>query len=198
MFKMTSLFCVLAFAVLIAPACGGSEMTEEERISSGTIPVTEVREDGKIISKHDLNGDGRPDVMKVYEEYPDADDPSLNRTRMRERHVDVNYDGKINNKREYDESGQLVKEWLDLNLDGKFELVNYLNNGVVIRKEILDAETGKVAANRFYAGGTIVRVEKDLSGNDKIDYWEFYEKGILDRIGRDVNGDGRADSWQTR
>ena len=88
-------------------------------------------------------------------------------------------------------------EEVDLDLDGKADVINHVDNKRVVLKEMLDGD-GKVVGSRYYDADTIQRVEKDTTKDGKIDYWEFYEQGILDRIGRDVNADGRADSWTTR
>jgi len=163
----------------------------------GEQSVMKRQADGTWTQEFDVDGDGKLDVTKVLVEYPDADDPTVVKTRLLKKMVDVNFDGKIDFVRNYNEFGAVISEDVDLDLDGNFDVTNHIDNKVVVQKDML-GEGGKVIETRYYANSEIQRVEKDTTGDGKIDYWEFYEQGILDRIGRDANADGRADSWTTR
>ncbi len=195
---MRKLLGALVTSTFLLAACGGSDVTEEEAITNRAVPTIEETENGYIKNIH-INDDGRPDVFKVFEYYPNPDDPSVRSERLRERKVDVNFDGKINNHRFYNEKGDLVEERIDMDLDGQFDVIAYFDNNMLVRKETVDPEEdGRVVAVRFYEGDQIAKVERDTTGDGKIDQWEFYEQGVLDRVGRDLNADGRADTWQTR
>ena len=178
-------------------ACGGDESKADEIGIRGEQSVMKRQADGTWTQEFDVNGDGKVDVTKILEEYPDPDDPSVTKTRLTKKLVDVNYDGNVDFTRNYNELGVVISEEVDLDLDGKADVINHIDNKRVVLKEMLDGD-GKVVESRYYDADTIQRVEKDTTKDGKIDYWEFYEQGILDRIGRDVNADGRADSWTTR
>lgn len=177
--------------------CGSNAEVKDDELELGGQTRLKRGDDGQWVQEFDVDGDGRVDVRKVLIEYPDPDDPSITKTRLTEKWVDVNSDGKMNIIRKYNEAGSVMMEDVDLDLDGVFDVRNHLDNGRLVMKEVLDAD-GKVVASRYYASGEIQRVEKDTTGDNKVDYWEYYEKGVLDRIGRDLNADGRADTWQTQ
>lgn len=183
--------CLALFA-----ACGAKSGDDDGFEAVG--PTYEYDEEGHLVRSFDIDGDGDTDVTKVFVQYPDPTDPSVTLQRLIRKDVDVNSDGKINMRRHYNDEGNLFREEVDSDLDGLFDLVNYIDGGHLARKELLNSQTGAVVASRFYLDGELVRVEQDSDGDGKIDYWEFYEEGVLDRIGRDLNGDQRADTWQRR
>lgn len=188
---------ILGLVGVIVTGCSGvDERPDSELILGGQTKMTRA-EDGNWLQEFDVDGDGRVDVTKVMEEYPDPNDPSVTKTRMIEKRVDVNSDGKLNIVRKYNEEGRVMLEDVDTDLDGIFDFRNHLDAGRIVKKELYDAE-GRIVATRYYDKGEIQRVEKDTTGDQKVDYWEFYEQGVLDRIGRDLNADGRADTWQTQ
>lgn len=192
----------MAVAVLgfVAIGCGGKDKKDDANPAEAQIPreQEERMADGQIILKFDNDGDGKADVIKTLEEYPDPDDPAVTLRRTRKMEMDVNSDGKINIIRDYDDAGTLRQESSDTNLDGSIELVAYYEKGKLVKKEHLDPKTGRITDHRYYANGNLLRLERDTNNDDKIDYWEYYTDGTLERIGRDFNGDGRADSWQKR
>lgn len=188
---------IVLLTALTAFACSSDDASKKRDIKLKGAKTSEKRtKDGKLILEFDHNNDEKPDIIKVFEEYPDPDDPAVMLRRILTMRIDVNSDGKFNIERTYNALGKVVSEKTDSNLDGAFDLITYYDKGAVARKDILI--DGKVDASRYYAGGLLLRVERDTTGNGKIDYWEYYEEGVLDRIGRDFNADGRADSWQKR
>lgn len=190
----------MSLGLALSVGCGGAEagtLEDDAILGVGKASMLGRDKDGNLVSQSDANQDGETDVWKYFAEAPDPDDPSVTITRMIRKEVDVNFDGQVDMVRSYNELGQLTLEKVDVDLDGDFDYVNHLDNGNLVRREVLDTE-GKMVANRYYADGELQRVEKDRDGNSQPDYWEFYEQGILDRIGQDLNGDGRADTWQTR
>lgn len=198
-----SAVCALLFVTAgTLSACGGDDAQKKpDDVKAATPKTTEERDDnGKIIRRYDHNGDKRADVIKYLEEYADPDDPSITLTRMRKMELDLNSDGKINVVRYYNPAGKVESEQNDLNLDGKFDVVSYYDKGRLAKKDILDGPTGEVIETRYYTNNQLLRVERDTNKDKdrQIDYWEYYEAGVLDRIGRDFNDDGRADSWQKR
>lgn len=193
-------FKIVVLTLLVGMiGCGSSsETTNEDRLLGGGNSTLITRDDdGNLVSQSDANQDGETDVWKYLDEYPDPNDPSVTKTRLVRKEVDVNFDGQINIVRHYNEAGELKLERVDVDLDGIPDYENHLDNGRLVQRDVLGPD-GRVLAMRYYTNGEIQRVEKDTNGDSKIDYWEFYEQGILDRIGQDLNGNGRADTWQTR
>ena len=195
-------FLCLIIATSLISGCSSDDAAKKKTTTAKKIAkpksTEERNEKGQIVRFYDHNGDGKPDVIKTLEEYPDPEDPATTLIRTREMKIDVNSDGQINIIRVYNDAGKLLHETSDINLDGKFDLKAYYEKGILTKKETLDPQSGAVLDHRYYASGNLLRIEKDTSNDNKIDYWEYYEGGTLDRIGRDFNGDGRADSWQKR
>jgi antitoxin component YwqK of YwqJK toxin-antitoxin module len=191
-----------ASATALAIGCASDESGEtkdDSGLGSFNGPKsTTSEEDGLIVERFTLDDDDKYDVVKYFEEYPDPEDDSITKRRLRKKEVDVNSDGNIDIVRHYDKLGTLTKEHLDVDLDGNTDTLSYFDNGDLAKKEHLAQDGKKVTETRFYSDGTIIRIEKDRNDDQKIDYWEFYEEGTLDRIGRDMNADGRADSWTRR
>ncbi|MBA2662593.1 MAG: hypothetical protein H0U74_09885 [Bradymonadaceae bacterium] len=187
-------------ALLVAAGCSSDEGAKKNSSAhnAGALFSTSRNAEGFLVQKFDANGNGRPDVIKYFEEAPDPNNPAITKRSLRKVEIDVNGDGHVNIRRFYDKIGNLAREELDVDLDTRIETINHYDAGQLARKEILDVEQDRVVATRFYLRGQIFRVEKDTNGNNKIDYWEYYEEGVLTRVGRDMSGDGRADAWQQR
>lgn len=188
---------IVLLSLLVAIGCAGDDkVTKGDRKLKGPKIKEKRTKDGKLVLEFDHNDDDKPDIIKIFEEYPDPDDPAVTLRRLLTMRIDVNSDGQFNIERDYNALGKVASEKTDTDLNGTFDLVTYYDKGAISRKDIL--LEGKVDASRYYANGVLLRVERDTNGNGKVDYWEYYEEGVLDRIGRDFNADGRADSWQKR
>ena len=202
---MTRFFALVGLAALMLTAtvgCGSDEAAKnkaDEGLGAAAGPgFTTTQEDGLIVERYTLDDDDKPDVVKYFEEYPDPEDESVIKRRLRKKEVDVNSDGTIDIVRMYNKAGTPTQEKIDVDLDGNADAVNYFDNGDLVKKEVLSKDGSDVVETRFYTDGKILRVERDLNEDDKVDYWEYYEQGSLDRIGRDIDADGRADSWTRR
>lgn len=192
----------LAATLFLIAGCSSDDVVQKEEAESlrnfeGPRRTTS-EEDGFIVERFTLDSQDQPDVVKYFEEYPDPEDESVIKRRLRKKEVDVNADGTMNIVRLYDKQGVVTREKLDTNLDGSFDTINYFDHGEMVRKEALSADATRVIETRFYSKGTLVRVERDLNQDGQTDYWEYYEEGILDRTGRDLTADGRADTWRRR
>ena len=194
-FSMRVWKLMVVVSLVAAVGCGKKDKKDEFTITG---PTFTRDEEGNLVRHFDIDGDDKPDVTKTFKETPDPDDPSVTKSALIKKEVDVNSDGKVNMRRTYNELGALMLEEVDTDLDGRMDVINHIDNGNLVRKDLLDATSGTILASRFYFEGSIQRVEQDTNDDDKVDYWEFYEQGVLDRIGRDLNGDGRADTWQRR
>ena len=138
----------------------------------------------------DLNRDTLPDAYQ----FAQVKDGELIVVR---KEVDVNFDGKIDLVRMFDENGELITERLDTDFDGRVDVVNVFESGNLARKEYDTNFDSVTDLWRYFEGGVIARKEADLDHNGQVDYWEYYEKGQIDRVGVDLDGDGSVDQWTT-
>lgn len=153
---------------------------------------TEKRGDEKV-TEYDLNHDGKPDVWSYLAPGKSPEGQPIERLARKE--LDINWDGKVDITRTYDEREQIEKEALDLDFDGKVDQVNYYEKGVMVRKERDLDYNNKPDLWLYLEKGKIVRKERDTNGDGKVDYWEYWEGEQVDRIGEDLDGDGNVDRW---
>jgi hypothetical protein len=137
--------------------------------------------------------DGKPDIWKVYHQVTD-DGMSLEVLVCKQ--VDLNRDGKVDVITYYDQMGRTAKEEIDLGFSGTFDLTTYYDGGKIVRKEYDRNHDGKIDEWDFFDGDKLVRIERDTHARGRADVWEYYEGGRLDRIGYDTTGSGRVDRWE--
>jgi hypothetical protein len=175
---------------------------------------------GRTASEYDTNGDGAPDVRKVYQTVGEG---NAVRAVLVCREVDLNHDGQKDVFRFYNDEGRTLREEEDHNFDGRIDVITYFDNGQVVRREMDTNGDGMVDMRVYYretASSENARTLGDTSGdrnarsrdvrpfraerelqNDnnpefRADYWEFYDaQGRVVRIGWDYDRDGRADRW---
>ena len=145
------------------------------------------------VTEFDLNGDKKPDVWTYTVTVKNAEGKDVER--MVRKELDLNWDGKVDISRTYDDKEQIVQEAMDMDFDGKVDQVNYYEKGVIVRKERDMLSSGKPSSWLFYEKGKLVRKEKDTNNDGKVDYWEYWEGDQVDRIGEDLDGDGTVDKW---
>jgi hypothetical protein len=148
---------------------------------------------GKQVITADTNGDGKPDVVKLFTV------GELNGQKVQQlscRQVDLNHDSRMDIIYSYNDAGTLIGEEFDLDFDGKFDERVYYQDGKKVRMERDMDGDGRPDYLEFYEGGRLVRVERDGNGDGRPDEWQYYEGGKLDRIGTDTTGSGRADKWE--
>ena len=189
-------------ASLAVTGCASSktaEKTDEKGTagSEGTTVVAENIKQRKVgnekVSEYDLNGDKRADVWTYTVAGKSGDGKDIDKLSRKE--LDINYDGKVDISRNYDEREQISREAMDLDFDGKVDQVNYYEKGTIVRKERDLSSAGKPSLYLFYEKGKLVRKERDNNNDGKIDNWEYWEGEQVDRIGEDLDGDGNVDKW---
>ncbi len=194
---MRRIAVLLSFALV---ACSSSKdaqkgdgKTTNEGGSTGGGSIHQKVQGNEKVTEFDLNGDKRPDVwtFTVPGKTPDGKDYD----RISRKELDLNWDGKVDVARAYDEKEQIVKEALDLDFDGKIDQVNFYEKGVIVRKESDLSSSGKPSLWKFYEKGKLVRKERDTNGDGRVDYWEYWEGDQVDRVGEDLDGDGNVDKW---
>lgn len=147
---------------------------------------------GKQVVSLDANGDGKPDVVKLF--IPATQD-GHSVQQLVCKQTDLDFDGKIDLVQYYGPAGDLVMDEYSMNYSGKFNGRTFYQEGKKVRAEKDMDFDGKPDYFEFYEGGKLVRVERDSNGDGKIDEWQYYENGHLDRVGYDTTGSGRVDKW---
>ena len=194
---MTQTHLTIAFLIgtLFALGCGGTQKTEAEKKREAQMLAVEVKADAEI-EKYDLNGDGKPDVWKFYNLAGTKDIPRAKRKRVLARkHMDVNFNGKVDMKVHYNRFGGVVKEEMDMDFDGNFDAIDYYKDGVLYKRALAFNFKKKPNMWKYFAKGKLIRKERDTNGTGKPDVFEYYEKGKLTQVGYDRDGDGRPDDY---
>ena len=155
------------------------------------IDPVEISEDteGFKSVKLDLNGDRQADVTNYLRV---GEGPEGGR--MVRKEIDLNFDGKIDVIQIW-KDGQMTQEQIDADFDGQMEWTDFYSGGERIRAEWDTQFDGSPDIIRYYEDGKLKKLEMDTSGDQKMDYWEYYEEGVMQRSGKDTDGDGKIDQW---
>ncbi len=189
--------CLAGCLALVACSGGKDAAKKDGKSTEGSDKVAEnirqKQQGNEKVTEFDLNGDKKTDVwtFTVLSKGQDGKDFD----RLARKDLDINWDGKVDIARQYDEREQISREALDLDFDGKVDQVNYFEKGVIVRKERDLSSGGKPQAWLFYEKGKLVRKERDTNGDGRVDYWEYWEGDQVDRVGEDLDGDGNVDKW---
>jgi hypothetical protein len=182
-----TLRAVVGLVVLVA-ACGGStgsqgrpNTPEGSRGGDEALASCEGGS-GRRETGLDVNGDGTPDVRRVYE----------GNTEMC-REVDLNFDGRKDVFHYFDERGQRVRLEDDLDFDGRIDQITFYRGGGVSRRELDTNFDNRFDTWEYFENGRIARTERDTNADRRVDYWERYADGRTVQIQYDEDGDGRAD-----
>lgn len=167
------------------PATSDGEQVAED--------IKQKQSGGETVTEFDLNKDKKTDVWTFTVKTKGPDGKEFER--LSRKDLDINWDGKVDIARTYDEKEQISRESLDLDFDGKVDEVIFYEKGLVVRKERQLSATGRPSLWVFYERGQVVRKERDTNGDGKVDYWEYWENNQVDRIGEDLDGDGNVDKW---
>jgi hypothetical protein len=147
---------------------------------------------GKQVVTLDANGDGKPDVIKLFlPSYQDGHQVQ----QLVCKQTDLDFDGKIDLVQYFGPNGELFMDEYSMNYSGKFNGRTFFQEGKKVRAEKDMDFDGKADYFEFFEGGKLVRVERDRNGDGKVDEWQYYENGKLDRVGFDTTGTGRVDKW---
>ena len=188
---------IAAFApyltVLGLAACGTGGKTKDATKPDAQLLGMEIFGETSI-EKYDLNGDGTPDLFKIYV-LRNQDDPEKAKQLLGRQDLDLDFDGDVDVRRHFNEIGTVVREEMDLDFDGQFDAVDYYSDGVLYRRDMALNFEGKPSIVKYYQDNKLVRKERDTNGDAKIDTVEFYENGKLVRIGVDKDGDEKPDVY---
>ncbi len=184
--KIVSILTFLSFILL---GCGAETQKEEGKLPLGGQGKERARNEnasrsGWSVTTFDLNQDDKPDQWIL----------SKNGKKRIER--DLNFDGKVDLWQYPDESGSIVEEEMDLDLDQRVDLVIFYSKGVMTRKELSTDFSGLFTIVKFYdTKGKLLLIERDEDGDGDVDIWEYYESSRPVRTGWDTTGDGKPDTF---
>lgn len=141
--------------------------------------------EGAELQGTDVDGDGKVDALQARRNGKLVCDT-----------FDLNFDGKIDVKRFYDEVGQRVeREERDLDFSGTTDQILLFVNGEEWNQ--LDTNfDGRIDTRVVCRKRAVQGVQRDRTGNGNIDSWEIYESGQLKEIHYDSNNDAKADRWE--
>ncbi len=114
------------------------------------------------------------------------------------KELDMNRDGRFDVISFFDDDGELIREEMDSDYDGAFDWTDHYQEGVRVMSEYDTDGDGAPNVFKYYIrndDGVVVldRKERDEDGDGKIDVWERFKNGEVVRTGRDTDGDGRMD-----
>ncbi len=188
---------VLVGCTFLLTACAAAKSAENGTSQGGgeklSDSIRQKKQGNEKVTEFDLNKDGKPDVWTYTVAGKSADGKDIDQLVRKE--LDINWDGKVDISRTYDDKELISIERLDLDFDGRIEITNFYEKGVRVRSERDLAAAGKPSEWVYYEKGKVVRKERDSNGDGKVDYWEYWEGDQVDRVGEDLDGDGNVDKW---
>lgn len=191
---MNRLIVISTLTVLVLVACPKRQDTATQNMSSAASEQTGRSEvDGLPSKTYDINGDNKPDIWEYYKKV-EKDGKQVDVTVRKE--FDLNHDGKVDMVKVFNEKGEVIKEMIDFDFDGRFDTTNFYEKSQLVRQEMDLNWDGKPDIVKYFEKGKITRKEISTKIDGKMDYFEYYDdKGSIDRIGIDKNGDGEVDQW---
>lgn len=176
-----------------APGCASSGKRTDIKPEAQLLGI-ELRGDTET-ERYDLNGDGRPDLFRIYLLKGPRDQPEKRTRILARQDLDLNFDDSIDVRRTFNEEGVVVREDMDLDFDGKFDAVDHYSNGVLFRRDMAFNFEAKPSIVKYYNNNQLVRKERDTRGDGLMDTFEYYDEGRLVRVGIDRDGDQVPDVY---
>ena len=156
-----------------------------------------AKAEGLKLVNYDLNRDGKPDIYKFFRVI--TDDPKLLGTKVLVRkEIDLNHDGRIDVVKLYDDKQEVREERTDLDFDGRLDEHSFFAAGKLVRQEIDLNYDGQPDVIRYFKSDRLEHLEADRNSDGHIETWEYYEGDELDRVGVDLNNDGVVDRWERK
>lgn len=186
----------LGLLVPFGVTCGGSNGSAEHADGSahGTARYTLVTHescaiDGPEAVPVDVNGDGKPDVITVFEG-----------GRKVCEWLDFNFDGVCDTWVYFTPSGQVRRREVDYDRDGRIdETTNFAGDRIQDRQRATTL-AGKIDTWQYFKHGQLTRAERDTNGDGIVDQWWEYPRPAAmacPLIHSDIDGDGRPDPGAT-
>ncbi len=114
------------------------------------------------------------------------------------KELDLNSDGRVDIIRTYSSDGLILKEILDMDFDGRFDSTVIYKGGRLLRKEMDLDYDGKIDLWKHYVNDKLTQIDIDKNHDGLPDYWEYYENEQLDRVVYDSDNDGKPDRIERR
>lgn len=181
----------MGWLVLAGVACGGTQVARED---FNTPVMTQKGPDGTVQQTTDLDGDGQPDVWTSFREQKTGKDQV--RRVMVHKAVDLNRDGRVDIQMIYDDQGDLVREELDLDFDGRADVVRHYRKGKLEREDVASRFDGRIDIRKFYEDGVLVVKQVDTARNGHFDEFQYFLGNRLARVGWDRDGDGKPEVFE--
>ena len=192
---------ILSGGTLLLMGCASSAATKV--VAPETNIVETETEGDKNIQRFDLNGDGKPDMEKIFRASTgpkaDGDDSSEGGGETRElleKRMDLDHNGTFD-IHSYYKSGVIKREEIDLDFDGKPDAENVYRGGKLTERRLAPGFDGKFAVWKFFnSEGALTKKARDTDANSRPDVWEYYRDQQLIRIGYDRDGDGSPEYFE--
>lgn len=171
----------------VAIGCGdGKDGTRNAKLPEGVrsqaIEHEQCSEGGHKVEQVDVNGDGKPDIKRVYDGNHEVC-----------RISDLNRDGKPDMFEYYDAAGNLRRREADYDDNGVVNSIEIYENGKLARAELDATSQGRIDTwDTFDASGKRIKRERDTNGDGKVDQWWTYD-GDKITVASDKNNDGKPD-----
>ncbi len=160
---------------------------------SGHVDRGGCRAGGKRVESLDLNRDGRPEIWKLYEKKI----VGCSRVEVLTCQVlDLNLDGRKDLWIYFDSQGSRAREELDLDADGRIDLVTTRRGDGLSTKALDTNFDGRADTWQHSRKDVIEQVWRDRDSDGRVDVWEHYQAGQLHRIGYDRDGDGKPETFE--
>jgi len=181
---------------LALSACSGTQTVKKDEMMPD--PIAPVTGGGSlIVEKGDVSLDGQPDVWGYYKEIPDPGNPKILTKVLVKKEADLNFDGRKDILREFDDEGVLRREEVDLDFDGKLDEIVVYEKGILKQKQIFRTGSSRPFIWKFFEEGKMSRMDRDDNSDGRADYCELWYAGEkLSKRGWDKDGNGECDYWE--
>jgi hypothetical protein len=187
-----TLALLVAGSLAIGLGCGSG--TNESGVAEAKLPQGShseaveheaCNESGNRVVVLDANGDGKPDIKRVYDKGTGKETCRIS---------DLNHDGKPDLFEYFDSNGDVRRREADYDDNGVIDAIEYYEHGKLVRREYDTTGQHRIDTWDYFdpGSGKRTRRERDSTGDGRVDQWWTYD-GDKVTIAYDRNGDGKPD-----